>query len=185
MKTKRAVTLTELMVAIAIFIFIAIGLLLVLNYSRNSIEIVKISSNLQEELENALYIMIRELRQTQPAKIIAGPTSANDIWYNEVSFAKPFDIDGDSDILNSSSAIEWSEQATPAWTVRYFLSGNQLQRSGSGGVSSVLANHVSAVGFKRSASTPMVIQISLTGRANTFLNRPIDIFLTNEVTMRN
>ncbi len=185
MKSNRAFTLTEFLVAAAIFAMFITGLAVVVTHSRNTIETANVSSTLQEELQNALDIMTMELRQTQEAKIASGPVSADGIWYNEISFSRPLDIDSDGDVLNAMDGIEWSSQASLPWVVRYFLDGNQLKRSCENNSQFVLTNDVISVGFKRSAGQPSLVQISITGRKVTFFNRPIEISLTNQVNMRN
>lgn len=185
MKSNRAFTLIEFLVAASIFAMFICGLAVVVTHSRNAIETANISSTLQEELHNALDIMILELRQTQESKIVFGPVSADGIWYNEISFAKPFDFDSDGDVLNAADGLEWSSQAPLPWVVRYFLDGNQLKRSCENNSQYVLTNDVISIGFRRSSTQPSLIQISITGRKVTFFNRPIEISLTNQVNMRN
>lgn len=185
MKSNRAFTLTEFLVAAAIFALFIGGLAVVITHSRNAIESANTSSTLQEELQNALDVMTMELRQTQEAKIVSGPVVADGIWYNEISFSKPFDIDSDGDVLSAMDIIEWSDQASMPWIVRYFLDASQLKRSSSNETYSVLTNDIISVGFMRSVSQPSLIQISITGRKVTFFNQPIEISLTNQVNMRN
>lgn len=185
MKSNRAFTLTEFLVAASIFAMFIGGLAVVVTHSRNAIETANISSTLQEELHNALDIMVLELRQTQESKIVSGPVSADGIWHNEISFAKPFDFDSDGDVLNAVDRLEWSNQAPLPWVVRYFLDSGQLKRSCENNSQYTIANNVISVGFKRVSSQPSLIQISITGRRVTFFNRPIEISLTNQVNMRN
>lgn len=182
---RKAISLIEFIAAISIFFVVSLILILALTYTRNSIEMFNISASLQEEMQNALNIMTSELRQTRSSKITSGPVSADGIWYNSLTFAIPFDIDADSDILDAWGAVEWSNQNPQNWSVNYQLTGNQIIRTSGDGRSPVLANHIISLGFRRSALTPMLIEISLTGRENTFLNRQIEFTLTNNAKMRN
>ncbi len=185
MKTNKAITLVEFMIAAAIFLIISLALVLTLNYTRQSIEVVIVSTELQEEAYNALNIITTELRGTNSTKINAGPILADDIGYVSITFAIPFDVDSDGDILDASGLIEWSDQNPANWDVAYSLSGNQLIRTAGDGRNPILANHVTFLEFKRSVATPSFIEISMTVEKSTFFNRTIEVSLTSQIKMRN
>jgi len=185
MNKERAVTLVEFIVAVAIFALVATGLLLTLNYTRGSMELVKIATSLEEEMQNALYTMASELRQTRNSKIAVGPVNADGVWYDTIRFSIPWDINGDGNVVSATGELEWSDQGTSNWTVTYALSGFQLLRTSGDGRNPVLASHITAVSFRRQAGTPGLVDITLTGQMTTYLNRTIQISLTNSVEMRN
>lgn len=185
MKKERAVTLVELIVSIAIFAMVALGLIIVLNYTRGSIEIFQTTSSLEEEIQNALNVMTNELRQTRAAKITAGPVNADGLWYNSISFAIPYDIDSDADIINATGAMEWSDQNPQNWTVSYAFSGTQLRRTAGDNRNPILANNITSVSFRRQIATPGLIDVSVSGQMTTYLNRTVQISITDSVEMRN
>ncbi|MBU2540381.1 MAG: hypothetical protein KJ593_00605 [Candidatus Omnitrophica bacterium] len=185
MKTNRAITLAEFMIAAFVFLVVSLALVLTLNYTRQSIEVVIVSTELQEEMYNALSLVTAELRETTSTKINDGPILADGMWYNSITFAIPYDIDADGDILDSSGLIEWSDQNPANWTLTYALSGSQLIRTAGDGRAPILANHVTSLLFRRSVVAPSFIDVSIILQKDTFFNRTIEISLTNQVKMRN
>ncbi len=99
--------------------------------------------------------MSRELASTQTGQLSV-PADGN--WYANLTFRVPQDQNGDGTVLDSQGVLEWSSPITYSLGG---LDGRQAQRT-QAGVVRILANGVTALGFRRQAATPSVLEINLT-----------------------
>lgn len=172
-------TLIELMVVIFIFLIISAAVYGILTIGRQSWYIGSTQVELQQEVRRGMDRMIRELRQSGQNTIVDVP--ADDSSYSTITFQIPEDTDGDGDVIDDGGNIEWGSQIT------YSLGGlnnQQLLRS-SGGTSTVLANNVINLQFKRSSTTPNILEISLQAEKDTVRGRTIQLTLSSQVSLRN
>ncbi|MFH1201428.1 MAG: prepilin-type N-terminal cleavage/methylation domain-containing protein [Candidatus Omnitrophota bacterium] len=181
---KRGLSIVELLVALTLFVIVVGALFLIITPSIDSFQLGDAQLDVEAQLRQALDTMTSELMQTKISKIDDGPVSADNNNYNTIRFAIPHDIDGDGDILDSGQIVEWSDQGSAPWNIRYILSGGQLLRI-SGGSVTVLGNHISSLIFRRPSINQNIIEISVTAERATAKNRQTSINLSSQIRMRN
>lgn len=171
-------TLVELMVVVLILLIIIAGIFGVLNVGRQSWYTGGTQVELRQETRKAMDRMVKELRQSETA-VISVP--ADDSWYNTITFQVPEDTDGDGDVIDADSNIEWGNQIT------YSLGGlnnEQVLRTSSGSTA-VLANDVVSLQFRRSTATPNIVEISLQAQKDAMPGRTMQADLNSQVSLRN
>lgn len=133
----------------------------------------------QQETRKGLSGMTRELRQTRSSVIRDVPPDGN--YYNTITFNVPEDIDGDGDTIDNTGNIEWSSDIT------YSLGGlnnKQLLRT-EGGQSTVLANNITLLQFRRGSTTQELLEINLQAEKKTIRGHSIQSSLGSQVKLRN
>lgn len=185
MKKSRGFSVLELFIAITLFIVIMGALFLVISPSIDSFQLSSAQLDLESEVRRAIDTMTSELMQTRIAKITEGPVNADNINYNAIRFAVPYDIDTDGDIINDNQVMEWSDASPANWTVRYSLVGSQIIRSAGDGLNPVLANNISSLTFRRPSYNPNTIEINISAQKSTSKNRSVQVSLSSLIKMRN
>ena len=183
--SKDGFSLLELFIAISLFIVMMGALFLVISPSIDSFQLSTAQLDLESEVRRALDTMTSELMQTRISKINEGPVGADNINYNVIRFAIPFDIDNDGDILDNNLAIEWSDQNPANWTVRYSRVGTQIIRTAGDGLNPVLANNITSLTFRRPSYNPNTIEIGISAQKSTSKNRSVQVSLSSLIKMRN
>lgn len=171
----KGLTLIETMVVIAIIGILSSSIIGVLLIGESSWHSGEAQIQVSQEGRRGLSSMVRELRQTRSSTITTVP--ADDNYYNSIAFSIPSDTDGDGDAIDPSGNIEWSVP------IRYSLNNNQLLRTS--GATTVLANNVSALQFRRQSISPDILEISLQTQKTTTEQRVIRLSLTSKIKMRN
>ena len=173
----KGFTLVEVLITVAIFSLIFMAIFAVLTIGESSWYSGDISVELNQEIGRALLTMTRQLRQSRSTVISNVP--ANDTYYNSITFKVPQDIDGDGDVINSSGNMEWSQNFS------YSLNENkQIIRSTESGTS-ILANNIFSLQFKRFSGNDDVIQIYIIARKVTVRRRSLESSIISSVKMRN
>lgn len=151
---KKGLTLIEVLVALVIFSIIAMGIGYAVVAGKSALFVSDIPTQLRQDVLFALLPMVRELRQTAPARInlMEGATSSS------VTFKIPHDnsLPPDGVPVDTIGNIEWGQDIT------YARDGaGQLIRTYAG-TTKVVASHITALQFSRPAGNDAIIQIDVT-----------------------
>lgn len=173
----KGFTLVEILVSVLIFSFIFMALFAILAGGQTSWYTADVQIELNQQVRGSLSTMNRQLRQTRVSVISDVP--ADDNYYTSITFKVPQDLDGDGDVIDSFGNIEWSEN------INYSLSEDgQIIRSTQSG-SSVLANDISSLQFRRPSGNPNIIQIYITAQKTTVLGRELQTSIESRIKIRN
>lgn len=187
MMKRYGFTLVELIVVIFIFSIIMAAIFAVLSMGRQSWHTGSTQVDLQQETRRGMDRMVKELRQSGQTKLftiiggVTAPFPANNTPYNTIIFQKAQGWDSVNDVIN------WGNQIT------YSLAGNQAQRA-SAGSTTILANKVATLEFKRSPDNLMtpdidesnIVEITLQARKDALPGgRTMQSTLNSQVTLRN
>ncbi len=140
--------------ALIIFSVIAMGFGYAVVAGKNSLFVSDIPTKLRQDLLFALLPMVRELRQSAPAKVSLTEGSTG----NTITFKIPRDDDTPADgvPVDTIGNIEWSTDIT------YARDGaGRLIRS-QDGLSAVVSSNIAALQFSRPAGVDAIIQIDVT-----------------------
>jgi Tfp pilus assembly protein PilW len=171
-KSDTGSSLLEVLVTLMIFsiIIAAINATLLIgdsSWNTNSIHI-----ELQQELRKSMDWMKDDLRQTGASAISDVP--ANGTWYTAITFQKTTGVSGGS--------ITWDSDTT-----RFILGGSgadQLQRI-EGLTTTVIAQSMQSVRFRRLAGAPDIVEVALQAQRDTFKGATITSNLNFKVQLRN
>jgi Tfp pilus assembly protein PilW len=170
----KGYTLAELMVAFAIALIIMAAVLMVFISGQRSWRVGDAVAGLREDMIRAVRTMEKELSVTGPSveDLALGATA------NSITFSIPQDLDADGVVVNAASQVEWSAPIT------YSLNGasRQIERT-TGGVTTVLAAHVSALQFSRLSDR--IIRVDVTVRRTPYMVGMIDDVEQFTVKIRN
>ena len=147
----KGLTIFEVLIAILIFAIIAVGLGFAVVAGKNALFVSDIPTQLRQDVLFAIMPMVRELRQTAPAKISLGEGASS----NSITFKIPHDNNGDGVVVDNIGNIEWGGNITYARNA-----GGQLTRT-FGGVTSLIAPNISTLQFSRPTGEDALIQIDL------------------------
>ncbi len=150
----KGLTLLEVLVAVMVFVIIALGLSSAIVAGKSALSVSDIPTQLRQNVLFALMPMVRELRQSAPAKItnIAEGAASNSITF---SIPRDNDVPPDGIALDSIGNITWG----PAIT--YARNGaGQLIRT-CDGVTSVIAPNVATLLFSRPVGLDALVQIDI------------------------
>lgn len=176
-KKGAGFTLVEVLVVVLIFSFIFMALFMVLAGGQSAWYTGDVQIELNQEIRKAIFTMDRQLRQTRTSVISGVP--ADDNYYTTITFKVPQDLDGDGDVIDSLGNLEWSGDIT------YSLNANnQIIRSTLSG-SSILANNISSLQFRRPYGNPEIVQIYITAQKTTVLGRNLQAGIMSSVKVRN
>jgi len=170
-------TLAEVMVTVFIFSLIFTAVFMILSGGRASWYTGDAQMTVDEEVRRPLLTIDRELRQTRASEISGVPADNN--FYANITFNVPFDRDGDGSVIDSLGNIEWSDN------INYALNGNkQIVRSTASGTS-ILANNISSLQFRRLSGSPNVIQIYITALKTAVSGRILQSNIMSSIKIRN
>jgi len=148
----KGLTVFEVLVSILIFSIIAMGLGYAVIAGKSALLVSDIPTQLRGNVLFALMPMVRELRQTAPAKINLGEGASA----NSVTFKIPHDNNADGVVVDNVGNIEWGQNIT------YACNGlGQLTRT-SGGVTAVIAPNITTLQFSRPTGEDALVQIDIT-----------------------
>lgn len=153
---KKGLTLIEILVALLIFTVIAVGFGYAVVAGKSSLFVSDIPTQLRQDVLFTLLPLVRELRQTAPAKInLTEGSSAS-----TVTFKIPHDDDipADGVAVDAIGNIEWGQDIT------YALDGSGRLIRTYAGNSSVVAGDISSLQFSRPAGNDAIIQIDVTAQ---------------------
>lgn len=159
-KKNKALTLIELMASVTIFLIVISSIFGSLAIGQKVWSASSTNIALQQNARNAMFMMVKELRQATSTSIV---------------------------ISNAGAQIDFTVE--DLGSVRYDLSSNQLRRTNGSGASPdgrpiVLANSINTVVFARAGANEPVT-ISLNARKTSFLGQIIDFALAGNATPRN
>lgn len=163
-------TLVEVLVSVLIFAFISAAIFMVLSVGKASWYTGDAEIELNQEMRKALMIINGQLRQSGSAVISGVP--ANDNYYTSITFKV-------SQGVGTSGSIQWSEN------INYSLNVNHQIISLKAGVSSILANNITSLQFRRPSGNPDIIESYITAQKNTAGGRSLQDSITSSVKMRN
>lgn len=172
-------TLVEVMIVLAIFSIVGGAIFATLAIGRTSWQSGNVQVEVQQESRRGINRMVKELRQSGSATIVGVPADGE--YHNSIAFQMPEDIDGDGDVVDANGNIEWGSQITYSMGG---LDGKQLLRS-KGGQVEVLANNITNFQFRRQATTPSIIEITLQSQKTTIQGQLIGTTLSTQVRLRN
>jgi prepilin-type N-terminal cleavage/methylation domain-containing protein len=151
----KGLTLFEVLVSILIFSIVAMGLGSAVVAGKSALFVSDIPTQLRQNVLFALMPMVRELRQTAPAKINIGEGATS----NSITFKLPNDNNGDGVIVDNIGNIEWGVNS-----ITYARNGaGQLTRT-CAGVTKVVAPNISSLQFSRPVGKDTLIQIDITAQ---------------------
>ncbi len=131
------------------------------------------------ELRRALARVSREMTESRIGEI-QRPV-ADGQWDTVALFRIPQDQDGDGSVLDANGVVvEWS-----GWIAYGRGADNSLLRAVDGVTTDTLANHISAVSFRRQAATPDVIEVEMTASTLTESGRQFDHTVESRIKVRN
>lgn len=147
----KGLTLFEVLVSLLIFLIIALGLSYAVVAGKSALLVSDIPTQLRGNLLFALMPMVRELRQSAPAKINLGEGLSS----NAITFKVPHDNNADGVVVDSVGSVEWSGDIT------YALNGSSQLTRTFGGVTSVIAPNIAVLEFSRPVGEDALIQIDI------------------------
>ena len=158
MRRSRGLTLTELMVANAIVAGMALVLAATFRESQRSWQTRENTMTVSFELRRAIQSMTREMSESSAQWLQipgVGPFPADGVTYNSIQFRIPEDANGDGSVVDAAGNIEWGVP------IVYRINNQQITRT-QGAAVQVLANGVTALGFRRLAASPLVLEMNVT-----------------------
>ncbi len=132
-------------------------------------------SDLSEDLNRAMLVMGKELKNTRPSQISLGAGSTS----SSLTFRLPQDNNSDGTNLDASGSVEWS---TP---IVYALNGSRQITRTYAGQSRILANNVSSLLFSRSATELNLLNIDVTVSKSSQIGRTLQQSAQITIKMRN
>jgi len=165
-------TLVETMMSTLIFLFLITAIYAIASISQKYWDVNKAKNELHQELRKAMDNMINDLRQAGPASITDVPADGNE--YPTITFKIPTGVTGGS--------LTWSTDS-----IQFVLAGplsEQLHRI-EGSDTKILALNVENVDFRRQASSPNILEVSLLGEKDTDKGLTVNYNLDFEVQLRN
>lgn len=172
----KGFSLVEALVSVVIFSLVFIAVFSFMNQGLYSWHIADVNIEVQQEARRALMALDRHLRQTRTSQI---SIPADDNYYTSITFKIPEDTDADGDVIDSSGNIEWSGN------IVYSLNANkQLIRTDSWGTS-VLANNIVNLQFKRSSGNPRMVEVYITTQKTTVPDKTSQVSIRSLFKVRN
>jgi hypothetical protein len=147
----KGLTIFEVLISVLVFSIIALALSYAVVVGKSALLASDISTQLRQNVLFSIMSLMRELRQTAPAKtsLTEGASS------NAITFKIPHDNDSDGDVVDGIGNIEWGQDIT------YALNNlGQLIRT-RGGVTSVIAPNISTLQFSRLSGEDALLQIEI------------------------
>jgi len=178
LRNRRGFSFVEVIVTVVIFAVIMAAVSTVLLVGDSSFQTNSVYVELQQELRKSMDWMKDDFRQTGSVAITDG--LAYDTWYTTITFHK---VDG-----ISGGKISWSDNTT-----QFVLGGsgsNQLQkiiRDDLGVLVSttILAQNIESVQFRRQSSSPNVMEVALQAQKDTDKGKTLTTTLDFKIKLRN
>ena len=174
-QNNNGFTLVEALVTTFIFSLLLGGIYAAAAAGDNTWQANSVRITLQQETRKAMEGMINELRQAGDSSIVN--VLSNGTWYTSIVFKIPSGV--------TSGSIGWN-----ASTIQYALGGTggkQLIRTtGAPTVTTrIVGDNFQTLRFRRQASTPKILEVSLVGQKNTVKKLPISYNLDFNIELRN
>ena len=166
-------SMVELLITVAIFTMLSGALFSTLTVGDRSWVNNRAKIEIQQDLRNAMGWLREDLLQTGSAGITNVP--ADGTSYTTITFYKANGVSCTS-LSWDTSAIVLSKGGT---------NSTQLLRTYGTGSAKVLANNISTFSLKRQASTPDILEVTLTGRKSSSKGGTITSDLSFNVQLRN
>lgn len=155
----KGFTLVEVLVAVFIFSFISAAIFMVLLVGKASWYTGDVETELSQDMRRALTVMNSQLRQSSSSVVSDVP--ANDNYYTSITFKV-------SEGVDAGGSVQWSED------INYSLNTNHQIISLKEGASSILANNITGLQFRRPSGNPDVVEIYITAQKNTAQGRTLE-----------
>ena len=169
---NKGISLIEVLVSVFIFLILSTGIYTVLYSSQAFWQVNEARVQAQQQLRRAMEGMIDELREAGSGSILDVP--ADGAWRTSITFRVPSGVTAGSLVWNGSN-INFARGGT---------GGTQLLRT-QGGATSVLANNIQLLRFRRLGATPDKLEISLTAQKKTLKGVPANFQVNFDVQLRN
>ena len=173
-RNKRGMSLAELMVTIPILSLIILALYLVFNTGQYSYRTENARMELNQELRRTMDWMMQDLPEGGLSTLSTTEIPADGQPHSSITFKTATGV--------SSGETQWSTN-----TIQYLLNpsdNSQLIRR-SGGVDKIIASNVTSFSVTRQASSPRVIEVSLTVSQKVIGNRNQTQTLNFQIDLRN
>jgi len=148
----KGMTVVEVLVSVLIFSVVALGLGYAVVAGKNALLVSDIPTQLRGDLLFAISPLVRELRQTAPAKINLAEGASS----NTVTFKIPNDNNADGVVVDSVGNIEWGGD------IVYARNGSSQLTRTFGGTTSVIAPNIVTLLFTRINGENALIQVDIT-----------------------
>ena len=181
-------TLIEAVLATTMLLVVFGGALALLNLQSDFWELATTQTDSRSEVERIMASVVKELRLAR--RVTAGIAPNISIpaapGNTTMTFYVPTDVDGDHTVLDAIGAVEWNT-ADPI-QLTYDAASQQLRRL-QGGVTRVLATHVTAATFSDQAIDGTLasneVRVALTTQQMTAHQRPVAMSASTVVRLRN
>lgn len=181
-------TLVEMLVVLAIFAVIAAAVAMSLFSAQRTWGTGTGQAVLTAELRRALDTMSRELVESRPAQIKSPAARTDGRWDPQIIFQVPQDRNGDGSVLDANGEIaEWSNDITYARGRSNSCARTAVNDPGllPRTFVTTLANHITALQFRRQEATADVVEIQMTASTITELGEIMSRTMGTRVKLRN
>ena len=171
----KGLTIFEVLVSVVIFSFIVMAFASAMVAGKGALFVSDIPTQLRQNVIFSIMTIVRELRQTAPAKTNLNEGASN----NTITFKVPHDNNADGIIVDNIGNIEWGDDIT------YARNGlGQLTRS-SGGSTLVIAPNIASLQFSRPAGQDALITIVISAEKADSQDKLYSDSEQTKVKMRN
>ncbi len=146
----------EMLMAFAIMAGMSLALMAALRMGQRSWKTQDAQTAVSAQLRQGMLSMTREIAESRAGWL---SIPADGVWYPNLTFRVPQDLNGDGTVWDAAGVLEWSLPVT--YSVGG-VDGNQVQRVQQGAAVRVVAYGVTALQFRRQPATPLMVEIALT-----------------------
>ena len=170
--SRKGLSLMEVLVTIFIFSFVIASLYTTIIVGNSSWENNKVTIQMHQNLRLAMEKMKYDLQQASNSSISDVP--ADSTWYNWITFKIPSGI--------TSGSVTWDPNS-----IRYIKGGtdNTQLLKVYNAVTTILANDISSVQFRRQNASSNILEVVLTSQKQVIQGQLLQNQLTFEVKLRN
>ncbi len=165
-------TIVETFITMAIFTIVMTGLYATVAVGESSWQVNQANVELQQQLRQGMGWMINDLRSSGNSSIVNVP--ANDTLYTTITFKVPTGV--------TAGSLVWA-----ANTIQFVLGGSggtDLQRI-EGGVTTVIAQNIQTLQFRRSSSASDTLEVFMTAQRTTAKGNVMAAPLDFSIQLRN
>ncbi len=174
--SMKGFSLVEILVAVTIFLILMLAAYTVMDVGRNAWFINSVSGGLRQEIIRSFMRMQSELKETGSSEVNLSLGSSN----STLTFKVPQDRDMNGTNLDSNGNIEWSEDIT------YALDSNAKSITRTAlNTTAIIANDIVNLRFSRPVTSSSRLQIDITARKTSAVNREIQEAGQILIKMRN